>query len=238
MRDLTIRPSTDQSGSRYDAPPAQPKRVPMKQLREDLWRTTVTSTQEANNAGYLLRRPEGNVLFYNTMTEADLARIAELGGICHHILSHRHEADQGPWARVKQRFGSELCTDSLEAAALGDEIEADIVFGSSGGWLGDLQVLHTPGHTRGGISCVYPSPHGETYLFSGDTMLPLNGQWIAPAMSADGGDDAKLLKTVSLLRDLKPDLVLSSTSVGEVTVEVGHAEWVDAVDVILSRSAH
>ena len=210
----------------------------MKQLREDLWQTTVSSNEGVNNAGYLLRRPEGNVLFYNTMTEPDLVRIAELGGIRHHILSHRHEADQGPWARVKQKFGSELCADALEAAALGDELEADIVFGSNGGRLGDLQVLHTPGHTKGGISCVYPSPHGETYLFSGDTMLPLNGQWIAPAISADGGDDATLVKSASLFRDLKPDLVLSSTSLGDVTVEVGHAEWVDAVDAILSRSSH
>ena len=113
----------------------------MKQLRKDLWRTTVTSTEGAHNASYLLLRPLGNVLFYNIVTDADLVQIAELGGIRHHVLSHRHEADQGPWAQIKRQFGSELCTDSLEAAALveaaalGDEFEADIVFGSSGGRL-------------------------------------------------------------------------------------------------------
>jgi glyoxylase-like metal-dependent hydrolase (beta-lactamase superfamily II) len=210
----------------------------MRQLREDLWQTTVSTFEGADNASYLLRRPEGNVLFYNTMTEDDLVRIAALGGVAHHVLSHRHEADQGPWALVKQKFGSRLCTDALEAAALGEGFEADIVFGPSGGRLGDVEVLHTPGHTTGGISCVYRSPDGETYLFSGDTILPANGQWIAPPVHADGGDDTTLAASLSLLRDLKPDLVLSSTSVGELTVEVGHAEWLEAVDANVSRLSH
>ena len=82
---------------------------------------------------------------------------------------------------------------------------------------------------------MYQSPHGETYLFSGDTMLPVGGQWIAPPLSADGGDEATLAGAISLLRDLEPDLVLSSTSLGDLTIEVGHAEWAEAVDANLSR---
>ena len=38
----------------------------MRQLQEDLWQSTLHSSGILNTHAYFLRRPEGNVLFYNT----------------------------------------------------------------------------------------------------------------------------------------------------------------------------
>ena len=51
----------------------------MQRIREDLWLTSLDRTGGINHCGFLLLRPEGNVLFYHAPTEADFERIADLG---------------------------------------------------------------------------------------------------------------------------------------------------------------
>ncbi len=207
----------------------------MDQIREDLWQTSLDRTGGVNSCGFLLLRPEGNVLFYNAPNEDDFERIAELGGIEHQILSHRHETDPSP-ELVKKAFGTRLCSDAVEALVINKESQVDITFDRADGAFGNVEVLHTPGHTEGGISCVYRSPHGEVYLFSGDTMIPVNGQWIAQFVPGHGGNAAVLTESLLRLRDLEPDLVLSSASVGEHTaVEVEHDQWFRAVEETAGR---
>ena len=73
-----------------------------------------------NTHAYFLRRPEGNVLFYNTGNEGDLEEIAELGGIQAQLLSHRDES--GPSLnRIRDLFGSKLCCSALEAPIIGKD---------------------------------------------------------------------------------------------------------------------
>lgn len=208
----------------------------MDQIREDLWQTYLDVTGGVNHCGFLLLRPEGNVLFYKAPNEADFARIAELGGVEYQVLSHRHETDPSP-DLVKKAFGARLCTDALEGPVIDRESRVDIMFDPEGSNLGSVEVLHTPGHTEGGISCIYRSPHGEVYLFSGDTMIPVNGQWIAQVVPTHGGDAAVLTQSLLRLRDLEPNLVLSSASVGERTaVEVERDQWVHAVEETSGRA--
>ena len=51
----------------------------MKQMQEDLWQTTLYSAGMLNTHAYLSRRPEGNVLFYNTGNNGDLTEMEEMG---------------------------------------------------------------------------------------------------------------------------------------------------------------
>ena len=122
----------------------------MKQLQEDLWQSTIHSMGTLNTHAYFLRRPEGNVLFYNTGHDGDLEKIAELGGIQAQLLSHRDES--GPSLnRIKDLFGSKLCCSALEAPIIGKDAQVDIAFQSSDQHLGDIAIIHTPGHTDGSI---------------------------------------------------------------------------------------
>lgn len=207
----------------------------MEQIRQDLWLASFDRTGGVNSCGFLLLRPEGNVLFYSAPNEADFERIADLGGIEHQILSHRHETDPSP-DTVKKAFGTRLCSDALEGPVISKESQVDLTLDAEDSGLESIEVLHTPGHTKGGISCIYRSPHGEVYLFSGDTMIPVNGQWIAQIVPEHGGDATVLTRSLLRLRDLEPDLVLSSASVGEHTaVEVEHDQWFRAVEETAGR---
>lgn len=188
-----------------------------------------------NTHAYFLRKPEGNVLFYNTDNDGDLDQIAELGGIRFQLLSHRDES--GPSLnRIKDRFGSRLCCSALEAAIIGKDAQVDMVFQSSDHQLGDIDIIHTPGHTVGSICFFYKSPHGKSYLFTGDTIFQSNGKWATLMFPKAGGSEAALAESLSRLRELKPDIVMCSAFVGDVSfVEVIGNEWAQAIDENVSR---
>ena len=207
----------------------------MKQLQEDLWQSTIHSMGTLNTHAYFLRRPEGNVLFYNTGNDGDLEKIAELGGIRFQLLSHRDES--GPSLnRIKDRFGSTLCCSALEAAIIGKDARVDLAFQSSDRHLGDIEIIHTPGHTAGSICFFYKSPYGKSYLFTGDTIFQSGGKWATLAFPRAGGSEASLADSLTLLRDLKPDIVMCSAFVGDVSfVEVIGDEWAQAIDDNVSR---
>lgn len=207
----------------------------MKQLQEDLWQSTIHSMGTLNTHAYFLRRAEGSVLFYNTGNEGDFDQIAELGGIQFQLLSHRDES--GPSLnRIKDRFGSKLCCSALEAAIIGKDAQVDIAFQSSDRCLGDIDIIHTPGHTAGSICFFYKSSYGKSYLFTGDTIFQSNGKWATLAFPKAGGSEAALAESLLRLRDLNPNMVMSSAFVGNVSfVEITGDEWAQAIDDNVSR---
>lgn len=188
-----------------------------------------------NTHAYFLRRSEGNVLFYNTGNEGDLEEIAELGGIRFQLLSHRDES--GPSLnRIKDRFGSRLCCSALEAPIIGKDASVDITLQVEHHHLGDIEIIHTPGHTAGSICFFYKSPYGKSYLFTGDTIFQSNAKWATLAFPQAGGSKASLAESLIRLRDLNPDIVMCSAFVGDVSVvEVVGDEWAQAVDDNVSR---
>jgi glyoxylase-like metal-dependent hydrolase (beta-lactamase superfamily II) len=204
----------------------------MKQLRQDLWQTT-PQTDGAINCAYLLKRPAGNVLVYNAFAAHDIERMAALGGVAHHVLCHRHEADQGNWKSVRDTFGAKLCSGRVEADALSGTPAFDIVFDGPHDSLGDIEVLDTPGHTQGGISCVYRSPFGGTYLFCADNLVPVKDYWLATIVAEHGGDVRVLADSLAKYRALAPDLVLASTAVGELIVEL--PSWSDVIETNIAN---
>ncbi len=207
----------------------------MKQLQEDLWQSTVHSMGTLNTHAYFLRRAEGNVLFYNTGNEGDLEKIGELGGIRFQLLSHRDES--GPsLSRIRDRFGSRLCCSALEAAVIGKNAQVDIAFQSSDHHLGDIDIIHTPGHTAGSICFFYKSPYGKSYLFTGDTIFQSDGKWATLAFPQAGGSEAALADSLLRLRNLNPDMVMCSAFVGDVSVvKVTGDEWAQAIDDTIHR---
>lgn len=188
-----------------------------------------------NTHAYFLRRPGGNVLFYNTGDEGDLDKIAGLGGIQFQLLSHRDEA--GPSLnRIKELFGSKLCCSALEAPLVGKEAQVAIAFQAEDRHLGDIDIIHTPGHTAGSICFFYKSPYGKSYLFTGDTIFQSNAKWATLVFTQAGGSEASLAESLLRLRDLDPDIVMCSAFVGDVSVvEVTGDEWAQVIDDNVSR---
>lgn len=207
----------------------------MKQLYPDLWQTSIYRSGELSSHAYFLLHPAGNILFYSTGDNAELDHIEQLGGIKYQLLTHRDEA--GPsLQRIQQRFGSMLMFSEYERDAIGEHALADRYFEVDDHKLGDIDVLHTPGHTGGSVCFFYQSPHGKSYLFTGDTFFQWQDRWATLVLASTGGSEAALAKSLLKLRSLNPDVVISSGFVGEVGVkEVTRDEWVEAIDTEIHK---
>lgn len=204
----------------------------MKQLYDDLWQTAVWHPfSGVNTHAYFLRCAEGNVLFYNTGHADDIRHMAELGGIKYQYLSHRDEVGES-LQTIKARFASALCCGSKEQAAVAEFCEVDVFFAERQRHFAGIEVIPTPGHTVGSLSFLYQSPHGLTYLFTGDTLFQSNDRWATLILSKAGGNASDLITSLKLYRALEPDVVLSSasTSGSRALVEVEPTAWRAALD--------
>ncbi len=207
----------------------------MEQLEPDLWQTSPRAVADGvSTRAYLLTKPSGNLLIYNLGEDQDddLDSIEELGGVSVQVLSHRDEASPA-LHRVRERFASRLGYHDADAGAIRDEAEADlrIAPGCDDPALSGVEVLHTPGHTPGSVTLRYESPHGKTYLFTGDTIVPVSGGWataVYPELESDAG---ALVESLRGLRDQSADLLVSSAFVGETgVVELAPDAWCEAID--------
>jgi glyoxylase-like metal-dependent hydrolase (beta-lactamase superfamily II) len=212
----------------------------MEQLEPDLWQTSACSVEDGvSTHAFVLTLPTGNVLIYGIGEEnkEELDAIEELGGITVQVLSHRDEASP-TLDRIRERFGSRLACAALEEAHICEVASVDLVVGPDRAdpVLNSLEIFDTPGHTDGHICFRYESPHGKTYLFTGDTILPAKGKWQTFVVEEYGGSFETLLPSLELLRDQQPDLVLSSAFVGESGAEAVTPEgWSAAVDYRIER---
>lgn len=198
----------------------------MKKLYPDLWQTELEHPFSGlNTHAYFLQRDQGNVLFYNTSHEFELQNIKDRGGITYQYLSHRHEA--GPILQtIKETFQSKLCTHTHEKPFIEKHAQVDITFDQQTTHNEDILILPTPGHTDGGLCCFYRSPHGKSYLFTGDTYFQSYGNWDTLVFPSEGGSKDALIQSLTLLGSFSPDVVLCSASVGDVSVvETTHEEW-------------
>lgn len=182
---------------------------------------------------YLLVRDAGNILLYSSGLPEEHQHIRELGGITHQHLSHRDEA--GPaLADIKRLFGSKLCCHRLEEEAVRKVTPVDCKFDEREVRLSNIEVIPTPGHTNGSVCFLVRSAHVKTYLFTGDTIYLNNGAWDTLVWEHAGGSKSDLMNSLMLLRDLEPDVVLSSASVGPVSFkELSAEEWQSDIDNVL-----
>lgn len=207
----------------------------MKQLEPDLWQTSTRALLEGvQSHAYLLTRPQGNLLIYSIGEDQqdDLDAIDDLGGVAMQVLSHRDEI--GPaLCQIRDRFSSRLAYHEADDHAIRDVAAADLFVGADcdDPALEGVDVLHTPGHTPGSVCLRYESPHGKTYLFTGDTIVPNGASWATGVYPEIEGDAAALVESLTTLRDQSADLVISSAFGGDTgVVETTPDTWREAVD--------
>jgi glyoxylase-like metal-dependent hydrolase (beta-lactamase superfamily II) len=211
----------------------------MRPIRADLWEARVDNPYPGlTTHAYLWTGGEqGNVLFYGTQTEDDFDAFEELGGVAHQYLSHRDEA--GPMlAAVRERFGATLHAPAAELFEIGQHVHVDVPLASRHVDANGVEVIPTPGHSPGSTSYLVHGVNGQTYLFTGDTiMLGADGDWVAghiPPIS----DAGPLAESLQLLSTVRPDLVISSAFPSESAVHVpGALHWADCVAQARSRLA-
>ncbi len=207
----------------------------MKHIYLDLWQTRAEHPFPGlTTHAYLLIREAGNVLFYNTGHTDELEHMGELGGVARQYLSHRDEV--GPsLTRIRQMFGATLYCHRIEEDAVRGVTPVDVTFESREVHPGGIEVIPTPGHTPGSACFLVKSPHQKTYLFTGDTIyIGDDGSWrngFLPGTS----NKPDLVESLRLLRELEPDVVISSATGGRYPYrEVRPGAWKLAVDEALA----
>lgn len=210
----------------------------MKKIYPDLWQTEkeMRFGTLATHA-YLLQREGGNVLFYTTNNRSELDLITEIGGITFHCVSHCHEVDTSQ-AMIKEAFNTKLCSHALVEPYFKGSVSVEIKFNSlkSEVLSGDIDVIHTPGHTNNSVCYLYHSPHGKNYIFVGDVIYMDKGAWKTLIVSGDGGDKYEMIESLKLLRTIDVDVVICSVAIGTMEiVEVNKAKWGAIIDGALAE---
>ena len=156
---------------------------------------------------YLLRHDAGVVLFG---TKADLsahyADLRALGRITHVLLGDRHHVSAHT-AQLARHFDVPICASQIEASALkGVTIRAIVPFRRTQ-ILPALEAIPTPGHTPGALSYLW-TREGRRFLFVGDTIVPVDGEWQYWVSKAN---QSVMRESMRLLATLDPDVILSNS---------------------------
>lgn len=209
----------------------------MRQIRTDLWVTSTESPFPGLNTHAYLWTPRygDNVLFYSVAGELEFPALATRGGVGHQYLSHRDEA--GPMlARIADVFGARLHAPAAELVDIEKFTDVTVTLDSRHVDTNGVEVIPTPGHSPGSTSYLVHGA-GGAYLFTGDTLILGDDGWFAGYLQ--GISDAEALtESLRVLRELRPDLVMSSALIRDgATHEMSPTRWTDAVDEALSGLA-
>jgi glyoxylase-like metal-dependent hydrolase (beta-lactamase superfamily II) len=146
---------------------------------------------------FLARRP---------ISPRNFAEIHTLGKITHILLGDRHHATEHT-AQLAMHFGVPISASQVEATALkGVKVDAIVPFHRTQ-ILPALEAIPTPGHTPGALSYLW-THEGRRFLFVGDTIVPVNGEWqywVSKPRQSIMRDSMKLLAT------LDADVILSNS---------------------------
>ncbi|TAN44146.1 MAG: MBL fold metallo-hydrolase [Candidatus Methanoperedens sp.] len=137
---------------------------------------------------------------------SQLEKIIKPGELKTIILTHCHYDHSGGAVQVAKYFGAKIAIHRDDVSLLNNprgsaselfgvkapSIVPDIIL-SGGETFGELEVIHTPGHTPGGI-CLYSAP--AKALFSGDTVFP-DGSFGRTDLT--GGNATKLVESIRKL---------------------------------------
>jgi glyoxylase-like metal-dependent hydrolase (beta-lactamase superfamily II) len=179
---------------------------------------------------FVLQREPGNVLVYSVAgLESDAAAIEELGGISRHYLNHRHEAMfASPWVRAP------LFVHEAERAAVEKRAHVRATFSRRHMLDDDFEVIPTPGHTRGASAYLWDNGR-HRFLFTGDTILLDEGQWIAAVL--DSSDRDRYIESLELIRELEFDVLVpwAATAGQPYYAETSPVDAARRIDAIIDR---
>lgn len=190
----------------------------MKQIQKDLWETdTENPFPGLTTHAYYLQREQGNVLFYSTSKASEIDALGAMGGLSCQLLSHRDEFGDS-LSVIRDRYGSKLGCHEREKDDCSQYCAPDILFRERKQLLDDVEVIPTPGHSPGSVCFLVTSSTGKRYLFTGDTLYRAgHDHWRAgyiPGHTTQEGA-REMIDSLALLRDLEPDVVLSSAFSGD-----------------------
>jgi hypothetical protein len=180
---------------------------------------------------YLLERPQGNLLVYNSPGLSEAAdAIRALGEPARLLVNHGHESMYGQpaldapvWVHTRDR--AEIAA-SLDVAGTfeGRQMIDD-----------DLEVIPTPGHTPGTTSFLWNNGT-HRFLFTGDFIWIEDGQWKAVVL--DPELRGEYLESLALVRDLDFDVLVPwGTTEGGPSIDLvpDRAEVRARIDAIIER---
>ena len=148
---------------------------------------------------FVLERPQGNIVVYNAPGITTAARdILKLGRLDRMLVTHWHEA----------MFGAPALDVPIHVHA-NDRAQTDLpiadTFSEREMIADDLEVIPTPGHTRG--TTMFLWDNGEhRMLFPGDSVWVQGGVWKAVLLG--GSDRAAYLDSLSCLAELDFDVLV------------------------------
>jgi glyoxylase-like metal-dependent hydrolase (beta-lactamase superfamily II) len=150
---------------------------------------------------YVLQRPGGTVVVYNSPGIDEVASaISEIGAPSRLLVNHAHEAMYG-----QPDLDVPVWAHRDDAAEIGDSLRLTGRFDGRQTIDDDLEVIPTPGHTRGTTSYLWDS--GEhRFLFTGDFIWIEDGEWKAVVLDPSLRDD--YLASLALVRDLDFDVLV------------------------------
>jgi glyoxylase-like metal-dependent hydrolase (beta-lactamase superfamily II) len=128
-----------------------------------------------DNNSYLLRcRSTGEQLLIDAAAEPEtLRQLVGADGLATIVTTHAHPDHWQALAKVRTSTGARSVVHPLDAAALGDLVDATIEDGDTVAvGVCRLSVIHLPGHTPGSVALLYDDPLGHPHLFTGDCLFP------------------------------------------------------------------
>ena len=150
---------------------------------------------------FLIQRPAGNVLVYNSpAVNADAEAIRGLGGATRLLINHHHEAMYGA-----PRSGTPTFVHERDSAATARSMPVAGTFSERAVIDGDLEVIPAPGHTPGSTCYLWDSGEHRV-LFTGDTLWVEYREWKAVVL--DPGSRADYLDSLATLREVDFDILV------------------------------
>jgi glyoxylase-like metal-dependent hydrolase (beta-lactamase superfamily II) len=150
---------------------------------------------------YVLQRPAGNVVVYNSPGVSEAASaIRDLGAPSRLLVTHAHESMYG-----QPDLDVPVWMHAADRAEVGAALDVTGTFDRRLFIDDDLEVIPTPGHTAG--TCSYLWDDGtHRFLFSGDFIWIEGGEWKAVVL--DPGLRQQYVESLELVRDLDFDVLV------------------------------
>jgi glyoxylase-like metal-dependent hydrolase (beta-lactamase superfamily II) len=154
----------------------------LERLIEGLWATPgspLPFDSSVSVRAFLLEREEGNVIVYNSPGLGIAAtEIRDRGGASKLLINHEHEGMFGP-----PPIDAPVFVHERDRAGFGTAIHIAGTFSTREMIGADLEVIPTPGHTRGGTTYLWDSG-AHRFLFTGDSVWLDHGKWSAVVLDA------------------------------------------------------
>ena len=150
---------------------------------------------------YVLQRPGGSVIVYNSpgVSEA-AAAIEQLGPPDRMLINHAHEAMYG-----RPDLDIDVWIHRADLQEVGKTLQIAGTFDQRQRIGSDIEVIPTPGHTPG--TCSFLWNNGEhRFLFTGDFIWIEDGEWKAVVLNPARRD--QYLSSLALVRDLDFDVLV------------------------------